>query len=59
MNSSSTPTPTPDFRFQVDLLNLNLHLARTEKAPETQQASTLAAAQEAALVEMRTLASRG
>jgi hypothetical protein len=58
MNSSSTPTPTPDFHFQVDLLNLNLHLARTEKAPET-QASTLAAAQEAALVEMRTLASRG
>lgn len=58
MNSSSTPTPTPDFRFQVDLLNLNLHLARTEKVREP-QAATLEAAQEAALVEMRTLAARG
>ena len=49
---------TPDFRFQLDLLNLNLHLARTEKVREP-QAATLEAAQEAALVEMRTLATRG
>ena len=58
MNPASTPNASPDFRFQLDLLNLNLHLARTEKAREP-QASTLEAAQEAALVEMRTLASRG